>query len=80
MARTDAADIVRAGEVITWLANRRLAYGKVGQSALYASKGRDMAHPTKGHALLGALAARHVARRLLTEVKMYRTKMQKYVA
>ena len=75
MARTDAADVVRAGEVITWLANRRLAYGKVGKSALYASKGRDMAHPTtKGHALLGALAARHVARRLLTEVKMYRTR------
>ena len=70
-ARAELADVVRAEVVINRVRKFRLTPACVAgcgvTAGLFARFGRDGVHPTtKGHALLGALAARHVAKRILT--------------
>lgn len=71
VASTWSTDVVRARAVMHHLSRRNLSKGPKrsvrNNGPLYADRGNDLAHPTtKGHALLGALAARHVARRIFT--------------
>ena len=63
-ARAGGADIIHVDEVAAFLSKKPI---RIFRRELFAQSGLDSAHPSPfGHALLGAVAARFIARRLLS--------------